>query len=88
MMMRATHLVGGRLAVELAPEVFLIDGNDQVTMGGTLYKAMYRIEEYNGDDTVEVSEEQVAEAPEHSTRFAPVSRTIRAGMMQYQSGTY
>ncbi len=52
-------------------------------MGGTIGKAMYSIEEYDGDDTIEVSDDLVAEAEELSTRFAASSREVRLGMMKY-----
>ncbi|WP_442971703.1 hypothetical protein [Rhodococcus sp. LB1] len=87
MRMRATHRVEGHLAVELAPEVFLLEGEDRSQMRGSLAKACSRIEEYDGDDTVEVSDKLAAEAPEWSARWAANSRRITAGMMKYQTGT-
>ncbi|WP_138846028.1 hypothetical protein [Rhodococcus pyridinivorans] len=85
MRMRATHRVEGRLSVEAAPEVFLVDGDDRLTMSGTLWKADYRIEEYDGDNTVEVSDEQLVEAQENSARWGSDSRAIRVVITKARS---
>ncbi|KXX62303.1 hypothetical protein AZG88_29900 [Rhodococcus sp. LB1] len=67
--------------------MFLLEGEDRSQMRGSLAKACSRIEEYDGDDTVEVSDKLAAEAPEWSARWAANSRRITAGMMKYQTGT-
>ncbi|WP_137876373.1 hypothetical protein [Rhodococcus sp. Q] len=87
-MNRDTHRIQGHLT-EVAPEVFLIGEDDALTIGGTIGKAMYSFEEYDGDATIEVSDDLVAEAEDLSSRFAAGSRKIRVAMMKHcRPGTY